>query len=229
MYVYIHFCTLTHKYDIYMDKCMLIYSRNRTYSSRSNELNAQLFWKNQFSGIVTSWETATVLQLFSFIGKDMFSILEKGRDGQDYIMWAVPNWAVLVHFSLEFPCCLFFLLFMPCNFIPIYFHIHILNHDIYYLSHKASLVAQMVKTLPAVQGSVPGSGDPLEKGMATHSSILAWKIPWAEKPGGLQPVGSQRVGHNWVTNTWLLKKLFVSWWDFSYCMFRSSEEEYVNS
>ena len=38
--------------------------------------------------------------------------------------------------------------------------------------------------------------DPLEKGMATHSSILAWRIPWTEEPGGLQSVGSQRVGHD---------------------------------
>ena len=37
--------------------------------------------------------------------------------------------------------------------------------------------------------------------MATHSSILAWRIPWTEEPGGLQSMGSQRVGHNWVTNT----------------------------
>ena len=41
-----------------------------------------------------------------------------------------------------------------------------------------------------------GWEDPLEKGMATHSSILAWRIPWTEEPGGLQSVGSQRVGHN---------------------------------
>ena len=41
--------------------------------------------------------------------------------------------------------------------------------------------------------------DPLEKGMATHSSILAWEIPWTEKPGGLQSIGLQRVGHNLVT------------------------------
>ena len=42
---------------------------------------------------------------------------------------------------------------------------------------------------------------PLEKGMASHSSILAWRIPWTEKPGGLQSMGSQRVGHDWATNT----------------------------
>ena len=41
-----------------------------------------------------------------------------------------------------------------------------------------------------------GQEDPLEEGMATHSSILAWRIPWTEEPGGLQSVGSQRVGHN---------------------------------
>ena len=43
--------------------------------------------------------------------------------------------------------------------------------------------------------------DPLEKKMATCSSILAWRIPWTEEPGGLQSMGSQTVGHNWVTNT----------------------------
>ena len=46
-------------------------------------------------------------------------------------------------------------------------------------------------------GSIPGREDPLEKEMAkTHSSILAWKIPWIEEPNGLQSIGSQRVGHN---------------------------------
>ena len=45
-------------------------------------------------------------------------------------------------------------------------------------------------------GSIPGSGRSLEKEMATHSSILVWKIPWAEAPGGLHPMGSQRVRHD---------------------------------
>ena len=44
-----------------------------------------------------------------------------------------------------------------------------------------------------------GREDPLEKGMATHSSILAWRIPWTEEPGGLWLMGTQRVGHNLVT------------------------------
>ena len=63
----------------------------------------------------------------------------------------------------------------------------------------ASLVAQTVKHLPAVRETrVQSLGweDPLEKEMATHSSNVAWKIPWTEEPGGLQTMGSQRVGHN---------------------------------
>ena len=49
-------------------------------------------------------------------------------------------------------------------------------------------------------GSIPGSEDPLEKEMAAHSSILAWRIPWTEKPGGLQSTGQQRVGHDRATS-----------------------------
>ena len=57
----------------------------------------------------------------------------------------------------------------------------------------------VVKNLPAVQETwLPSLGwkDPLEEGMATHSSILTWRIPWIEEPGGLQSMGLQRVGHN---------------------------------
>ena len=63
---------------------------------------------------------------------------------------------------------------------------------------RTSLVAHMVTRLPTVQETrVQSLGweDLLEKEMATHSSILAWKIPWMEEPGGLQFMGSQRVGH----------------------------------
>ena len=59
-----------------------------------------------------------------------------------------------------------------------------------------SLVAQMVKNLPVMQETQVQSmslEDPLEKGMATHSSILAWEIPWTEKPGRLQSMGSQEL------------------------------------
>ena len=60
----------------------------------------------------------------------------------------------------------------------------------------ASLVAQMVKNLPAMQESGVqslGREDSPEKGMATHSSILVWRVPWTEEPGGLQSMGSPRV------------------------------------
>ena len=72
------------------------------------------------------------------------------------------------------------------------------------MSVRDSLVAQLVKNLPAVQENWVrslGQEDLLEKGMATHSSILAWKIRWTEEPGGLQPMESQRVEHNQMTNT----------------------------
>ena len=46
-----------------------------------------------------------------------------------------------------------------------------------------------------------GQEDPLEKGMASHSSILAWEIPWTEESGGLQSMGLQRVGHDWAADT----------------------------
>ena len=60
-------------------------------------------------------------------------------------------------------------------------------------------MAQMVKNLPAMQETQVrslGQEDSLEKGMATHSSILAWRIPWTEEPGRLQSMGSQRVRHD---------------------------------
>ena len=60
-------------------------------------------------------------------------------------------------------------------------------------------MAETVKNLPAMQETRVqslGLEDPLEKGMATHSSIFAWRIPWTEEHGGLQSMGSLRVGHN---------------------------------
>ena len=64
---------------------------------------------------------------------------------------------------------------------------------------RASPVAQMVKNLPALWETEVrslGGEDLLEKGMASHFSILAWRIPWTEEPGGLQSMGSQRVKHD---------------------------------
>ena len=67
------------------------------------------------------------------------------------------------------------------------------------ITNWTSLVAQTVKRLPTMRETWVqslGREDLLEKEMATHSSILAWKIPWMEEPGGLQFMGSQRVGHD---------------------------------
>jgi len=72
----------------------------------------------------------------------------------------------------------------------------------------ASLVVQMIKNLPAMQETWVHSLDQeesLEEEMATHPSILAWRIPWAEKPGRLQSIRSQGAGHNQGTNTFLFQ------------------------
>ena len=69
----------------------------------------------------------------------------------------------------------------------------------YYIIMIYSLVVQTVKNPPAMWETwirSLGWEDPLEEGMAIHSSILAWRIPWTEEPGGLQSTGSQRVGHD---------------------------------
>ena len=84
----------------------------------------------------------------------------------------------------------------------------------------ASLVAQTVKRLPIMWETWVqslGREDLLEKEMATHSSILAWIIPWMEEPGKLQFMGSQRVGHNWATSLhfrpWSVSfRELESWW-----------------
>ena len=81
----------------------------------------------------------------------------------------------------------------------------------------ASLVAQMVKHLPArweTRVWPLGQEDPLEKEMATHSSTLAWKIPWTEEPDRLQSMGLQRVGHDWGNSLpfFLLYWLHQSLW-----------------
>ena len=78
----------------------------------------------------------------------------------------------------------------------------------------ASLVAQLVKNPLAIREirvQYLGWEDPLEKGTATHSSILAWRIPWTEEPDGLQSMGPQRVGHNRVTVIFTFTWRSVTW------------------
>ena len=65
----------------------------------------------------------------------------------------------------------------------------------------------MSKNVPVMQKTLVrslGQEDPLEKGMATHSSIPAWRIPWTEESGGLQSMGSQRVGHDYILHRYVI-------------------------
>ena len=78
---------------------------------------------------------------------------------------------------------------------------HLLGVVVY---NWASLVAQTMKNLPVMQETWVwslGQADPLKKEMATHSNVLAWRIPWTEEPGRLQSMVLQRVRHDWVTNS----------------------------
>ena len=91
--------------------------------------------------------------------------------------------------------------FSVCMSVFLSCHVHSLSFfgSIYNISDRVSLVAQTVENLPAVPETwlrSLGREDPPEKKMATHSSILAWRIPWTQEPGGLQSVGSQRPGHD---------------------------------
>ena len=88
--------------------------------------------------------------------------------------------------------------------------LNLLLFDLLPLNWWASLVAQRLKCLPPMRETRVrslGQEDPLEKEMAVHSSILAWRIPWTEKPSRLQSTGSQRVGHDWATSPHLTIKL----------------------
>ena len=80
-------------------------------------------------------------------------------------------------------------------------------HSLHWVANRYNKAAQRLKNLPAEQATQVrslGWEDTLKKGMATHSSILAWWIPWTEETGGLQSMGSQSVGHDWITNTFII-------------------------
>ena len=85
------------------------------------------------------------------------------------------------------------------NFLLASLLVHSSRQNLLQWAHPNSLVTQSVKNPPAMQETRVqslGREDPLEKGMATHSSILAWRIPCTEEPGRLQSMGSQRVKHD---------------------------------
>ena len=103
----------------------------------------------------------------------------------------------------------------PNHLVPSLVHAWILEWVFKIISW---LVAQMIKNLPAMQETQVwslGWEDPLEKEMASHSSILAWRIPWTVEPGGLQSMWSRRVGHDWAKNTFT----FTSWLNSSYAVY----------
>ena len=103
---------------------------------------------------------------------------------QSWLLWPYNVWKAG---KLIFPMLFFFFKIVLAILVPLSF-----------------LVPQMVKNLLAMKETQVRSlsrEDPLEKGMATHSSILAWRIPWTEGPGRLQSMESQRGRHSWVTDT----------------------------
>ena len=86
-------------------------------------------------------------------------------------------------------------------------------------------MAQTVKILPTMQETWVrslGGEDPLQKGMATHASTLAWEILWTEEPGGLQSVGSQKVRHDWMTNAFTFLQISDKW---TTLLFQAREDE----
>ena len=96
----------------------------------------------------------------------------------------------------------------------ILFNCHLFAFQCSSFLYMAFLVAQSVKSLTAMLETWVrslGWEDPLKKEMATHSSILAWKIAWAEEPGGLQSMGSQWVGHSWA-------RIHAHSWDQELCI-----------
>ena len=106
---------------------------------------------------------------------------------------------------------------------------YLLKFNIYVPYYEASLVAQWLQNLPAMQEmqiQSLGQEDPLEEGMATHSGILAWEMPWTEKPSRLQSMGSQRVGYDLGTNQHHLPKSVLSdIWEMTLSSSVSSSEK----
>ena len=108
----------------------------------------------------------------------------------------------IYNFSVQFYLH-FFMLYPSTLEINMSIFFFIIYPLIFFFLNWTSLVAQTVKLLPTMRETWVqslGREDLLEKEMATHSSILAWKIPWTEEPGRAQSMGSQRVKHDWVTS-----------------------------
>ena len=136
-------------------------------------------------------------------------------------------WYFQIRFSLFVYICIFsfHLSSSPQLFFFVPILLFLLSRDILISGavSQISLVAQTVNNLPEVWKIKPrvwflGWEDPVEKGMATHSGILIWWIPWTEEPGSLQSVGLQRIGHDWVTFTEFFSSRISFWFSFQVCI-----------
>ena len=114
-------------------------------------------------------------------------------------------WSNKIHMYVLVSSSIPYCVLCSCFHFPFFPSVSLSLLSLSYFSHSLfftfflSMVSQMVKNLPAVQETWVqslGREDTVKKGMATHSIILAWRIPWTEEPGGLQSVGLQRVGHD---------------------------------
>ena len=94
--------------------------------------------------------------------------------------------------------------------------------DLHLILSSATIFCKESACTAGDVGLLPGWEDPLEEGMATHTSILAWRIPWTEEPGGLQSVGSQRLRHDWSdssgTHNFLVYLSFVLYFEHRVCV-----------
>jgi len=143
-----------------------------------------------------------------FSGCSLVTLIPQGL--QEWGSLHCPLQTVLPASSIETPS--FDCHVRLCHASPPYYSLPILHPHHYRISVLipnvgATSVAQTVKNLPAVWETQEtwarslGQEDPLEKEVATHSSILAWRIPWTEEPGGLQSMESHRARHDWATHT----------------------------
>ena len=152
---------------------------------------------NILSRLVITFLPRSKCLLISWLQSLSAVILEPPKIKSDTVLTVFPS---ISHEVME-PDTMIFVFWM-LSFKP-NFHSPVSLSSRGFLVPRASLVAQRLKRLPAMRETRVGSlgrEDPLEKEMATHSSTLAWRIPWREEPSRLQSMGSQRVGHDWATN-----------------------------
>ena len=143
-------------------------------------------------------------------------VLANFVDKNDLIYLSYYEW---IHLFINH---LYYLFFDPSISVSIFFPLARIQG--YYFFLLIFTLAETVKNLLAIEETKVrslGREDPLEKEMITHSSVLAWRIPWTQEHGGLQSMGSQRVRQNWTTNTFtfflpqLNFSLFIYWCGYS--------------